>query len=182
MPIWSHDDALRSEKVRMLDAYWRARQDGGIAPRRALFQAEDLRALLPNIVIVDIDPVTLVIRYRLVGTAIVAVAQFDFTGHLLSDLETQVAEPSIWRESYRRVIETAAPIYGRTSVPPAPDSQTAEAIEEEFGIFPLSHDGTRISQCIAVEHFYYDPHQIAPNDLRPMRPRPQADPWKDATD
>jgi hypothetical protein len=44
-------------------------------------------------------------------------------------------------------------------------------VVEEFGIFPLSHDGAAIHQCIALED-YGDLSRMIPTDrIRPMRVR-----------
>ncbi len=169
MPIWPHPDEISSAKVRTLHDYWGARLNGGIAPLRTDIDPADLRELLPNIVIVDFAADPLEVRYRLIGTRVVEISRVDFTGKLLSECDFQAAESEIWRECYAQIAETGRPVYGRVEIPV--DGEGDMYVVEEFGIFPLSHDGAAIHQCIALED-YGDLSRMIPTDrIRPMRVR-----------
>lgn len=169
MPIWSTADHITSTRVLALDAYWRARVDGGIAPCRKRFDPADLPELLPHIVIVDFAEKPEDIRYRLIGTKVVQISGLDFTGMRLGDCDFASIDKEIWAESYRRIGETAAPIYGKAEIPI--DGEQTISVMEEFAIFPLSHDGSAIHQCIAIEDYEPLDRLISPDKIRPMRVR-----------
>jgi hypothetical protein len=169
MPIWSEATEITSERVKTFDAHWRELASQGRIPRRAAIDPRDFRALLPNVVIADFDPATLHVRYRLVGTRVAELSRMDFTGRTLDELAFQVAQPEIWKESYRRIAVSKAPVYGRVDIPNALTGEPM--VREEFGIFPLTGDDGRICQCIAVED--YEPSVPFMNlaKLRGMRVR-----------
>jgi hypothetical protein len=170
MPIWSAATEITSERVKTFDAHWRelAAAQGGI-PRRRAIDPGDFRALLPNVVIADFDPDTLAVRYRLVGTRVAELSRMDYTGRTLEELAFQVAQPEIWQDSYRRIAETQAPVYGRVDIPSAVTGEPM--VREEFGIFPLTVDDGRIRQCIAVEDYEPSVPFMDLAQLRGMRVR-----------
>lgn len=174
MPIWSTADKVTSEKVLALDAYWRARLGKGTVgkgavPCRKLFDPSDLRGLLPNILIVEFADDPWKIRYRLIGTKVVEMSRLDFTGRRLDECAFQTAEEEIWYQAYKLVGETSAPVYGHATIPI--EGREDQYITEEFGIFPLTHDGTAIHQCIAIEDYTPIDRLIPPDRIRPMRMR-----------
>ena len=168
MPIWSDVSAMTSQRVRGFDAYWRARAGTGMADRATIDPA-DFPELLPNVVVVDFEPETVRVRYRLVGTLVVEMSRIDFTGRTLEEMAMQASEPEIWRDSYRRVAATRAPVYGRVDIPDALGG--APAVLEEFAIFPLTVGGAAIRQCIAIEDYTPATPMMHPGRLRPMRLR-----------
>ncbi|MEQ8604474.1 MAG: PAS domain-containing protein [Marivibrio sp.] len=170
MPIWRTSDDIRSEKIRGFEAYWRERAAPDIAaPLRREIDPNDLRALLPHIVIVDFQAAPLCVRYRLIGTKVVDISRLDFTGKTLEECEFQAADPTVWRRAYEEIAATGAPVFGRVEIPL--DGDPERAVVEEFGIFPLSHDGSAIHQCIAVEDYGAADPFIAPEKIRPMKVR-----------
>lgn len=178
MPIWDTPREITSPMVHRLNAYWRARKEADRLPLRDAFDPADLRDILANIVIVDFarqDPPETApfVRYRLVGTKVVEMSRYDFTGRTLSEMVFQAGEADIWPNAYARIAETGTPVYGRVEIPI--EDTANRIVREEFGIFPLSHTGARIDQCIAVED--YGPHDpgLDPARLRPMRVRADAE-------
>ena len=169
MPITDSVDDISSQKVRALDAYWRARLDSGVAPLRGTFEPYDLRRLLPNILIVDITAAPFSVRYRLIGTKVVDVSRVDFTGKRLDECDFQAEDSLIWHQSYQRVLESGAPVFGHVRIPMNEDSN--RGLIDEFGIFPLSHDGKNIHQCIAIEDFRPIDRFVPAEKIRPMRVR-----------
>ncbi|MBP5856027.1 PAS domain-containing protein [Marivibrio halodurans] len=169
MPIWSTADKVTSEKVLALDAYWRARLGNGPIPCRKLFDPSDLRDLLPNILIVEFADDPWKIRYRLIGTKVVEMSRLDFTGRRLDECAFQTTDEDIWYQAYKMVGERSAPVYGRATIPI--EGADNQHVTEEFGIFPLTHDGTAIHQCIAIEDYTPIDRLIPPDRIRPMRMR-----------
>lgn len=170
MPIWTTSDEVTSQKILEFERYWRARTGPDLAaPLRREVDPNDLRALLPHIVIVDFEAEPLKVRYRLIGTKVVDVSRLDFTGKTLDECDFQAGDPDIWRRAYQRIADTGAPVFGRVEIPL--DGESDRSVVEEFGIFPLSHDGSAIHQCLAVEDYGAPDPFIAPEKIRPMKVR-----------
>src|SRR5512134_1128852 len=77
---------MRSQRVRRLHAYWRAKAEmRGSVPQRRDFDPVELPDLLPNLMLLDVEPSPLRFRYRLVGTRVVDFSYDDFTGTYLDE-------------------------------------------------------------------------------------------------
>ncbi|MGH6894386.1 MAG: PAS domain-containing protein [Dongiaceae bacterium] len=68
-----HVTEIASPRIHRLYSYWNGLRQGGsdILPRRADVAPDQIRELLPNIMIVDVEQSPLRFRYRLVGTRVV---------------------------------------------------------------------------------------------------------------
>jgi hypothetical protein len=87
-PSYSFDiplAAVKSAPIAEFDRYWNGKRRDGRLPGRADIDPSELRTLLPNMVLLDIEPAPFRARIRLVGTRIV---QFrgDNTGKYLDEL------------------------------------------------------------------------------------------------
>ncbi len=125
--------------------YWLSKcRDGVLPPRRAIDPAE-IRALLPHIILAEIDAAPSDIRYRLVGTAVAKVHKNDFTGRSHQTV-TSLAGSGI-EHSYRRAMERGAAVFGRSGL----DAGDGTWIGFEYAILPLSEDGRTVDKCLAME-------------------------------
>lgn len=88
------------------------------------------------------------IRYRLVGSACVYAAGFDFTGRYLDDMQTPHS-PEDWRGHYEAARASARPVYGEAAVP----TFHGQPFAYEFGILPLTAGGGEIRQFLGIEDF-----------------------------
>jgi hypothetical protein len=149
MPVWTDVAQSSSRMVKRLHAWWTENCPAGDIPDRSALLPEHLGGLLPYILITEIEPMPLRVRYRLVGTKVVANAGFDFTGEYLDELEPPV-RPIDWMACYRQVVETRASLMGSV-----PDRAAAGGkVTYEFGIFPLRRGGSAVAQCISVEDYF----------------------------
>jgi hypothetical protein len=139
---------LRSDMVRTLHRWWLDRRAGDI-PDRADLDPADLKPLLPNLFVVDVEHDPFRIRYRLVGTRATEVTGYDITGHYLDNLlAADAGEP--WVEHYRTAYRTRLPLFG------AVDAQTRSGgrFVYEFGLFPLRKGGTAVDQFVSIEDYF----------------------------
>lgn len=138
-------DDIRSPRIRQLQAYWKSKCGSIAPPPRSAIEPADIRPLLPHLIMVEFtrDPVRIV--YRLVGTAVVRSHGDDFTGRS-HDAVASLAESGL-EESYLRVLDTAAPVFGRTGLLTLDQSWMGF----EYGIFPLSDDGKTINKGLAIQ-------------------------------
>lgn len=148
MSHWLEIERSNSPLVLRLHDYWHSKRAGRQVPDRADMDPVDLKLLLPNILIAvpSFDPFR--IRYRLVGTRIVRVSGFDFTGRYLDEmLQPDTLED--WHGHYRLSHDRRAPVYGRTTAP----TKAGGLFSYEFGIFPLCQGDDVVTQFIAIEDF-----------------------------
>lgn len=128
--------------------WWMAARDDADVPDRCALRPEEIKPLLPCLLIADAEHDPFRVRYRLVGTRVVEVTGFDITGHYLDDLLS--AEPDQpWMDHYRTVYVSRRPLLGATTVP----TSAGKMFTYEFGIFPLRNGGQRIEQFVAVEDY-----------------------------
>ena len=138
------DDVL-APRIRALHAYWQSKCSDVAPPPRSAIEPAEIRLLLPHLVLTELAATPFRIIYRLVGTAVVRAHHDDFTGREHGAVAS-LAECGI-DQSYRRVVATAAPVFGRTALYAGDQSW----IGFEYGIFPLSDNGKTVNKCLAIQ-------------------------------
>lgn len=141
---------LDSPRVRRFHDYWSARRGAvGPVPLRAAVDPTELRELLPNIVVIEVERSPLRFRYRLVGTRVVEFNKLDFTGAYLGtigwDEEQQIVD------ACSDVVASRQPLGGCYTW----TMQNGAIGKCEFGIFPFSHDGETVTQMFGIEDFEF---------------------------
>jgi hypothetical protein len=159
--------SVTSEKIHALLDYWSARRQGTDWPLRKSIIPWEITRYLPNIVISEINRKTHQVYYRLVGTKVVEMSRFDFTGRWLHEMSPASEEPGVWEQAYAMILETGSPVFGQTGIPISDGSEIL--VREEFGMFPLQVPKEDVFQCIALEDYGPLVH-FNPDDLRAMRP------------
>jgi len=155
---------IRSPRIRRLSDYWEEQRSArGTLPRRSDVTPDRLRDLLPHIIIVDVEQDPQRFRYRLVGTRVVEYNGFEFTGRYLGEIGWPEEQAII--DGYAAVVESRRPIFGAFGWELLDGSQG----RCEFARFPLSEDGTIISQVLAMEDYDF-PH---PDDALPSVREPK---------
>jgi hypothetical protein len=97
--------------------------------------------------VMDLSYEPLRVRYRLVGSAVVASAKLDFTGRYLDEITFPNADFD-WMNLYRRLVAERRPLYGSIPI----ESAVGER-KYDLGLFPLSSEGRIIDKAIAVEDY-----------------------------
>jgi hypothetical protein len=147
LAIYEKPDDVRSDLVRSLLRWWLGKCRGDI-PDRGDLDPVELKPLLPNILVSDVEHDPFRIRYRLVGTRAREATGFNIVGRYLDELlPTDPDEP--WMEDYRRAYDTRRPVLGVSSI----RTSTGEIFTYEYGLFPLRKGGTAIEQFVAVEDY-----------------------------
>ena len=115
MGLYASEKDLRSEMVRSLHRWWLSKSGSDI-PDRADLDPVDIKTLLPNLFIADVEHDPFRIRYRLVGTKAIQATGFDLTGRYLDDLlPADGSEP--WMEYYHQAYRTRSPVFGSSRTP-----------------------------------------------------------------
>lgn len=173
MGFWFTAEDCKSSLVRQLHSYWDSRRGERALPSRADIDPAEIKDLLPFILIADLIGDLPRVRYRLVGTRVVAASGMDLTGRYLDELLAADVE-NAWQAHYTRMRDEARPLFGDVTVP----RLDGEPFRYEFGIFPLSGDGGAVSQALAIEdYFEMNERMYELRDrtqawhLRPVRPK-----------
>jgi hypothetical protein len=137
-------DAVKSARVRRLHDYWKSKSSApGQIPLRGSIDPTELPGMLQCLIIVEI--VEGRFRYRLVGTEVALNAGGDFTGRFLD--EQKFANRDFYLACYGDVLRTAQPVFGLDHYA-YPNGRSGIA---EFGMLPLSFDGSTVAQILAIE-------------------------------
>lgn len=174
MAFWRDVDRSRGRLIHELHHYWSSKLAGRPMPSRADIEPGEIKRLLPNLVLTDLSPEPFRVRFRLLGTKVVVESGSDFTGRYLDEMAPADIEDQ-WETCYRLVWSEKRPIYGDTSVPTGGGGR----FTYEFAIFPLSADGSNVTQCVAVEDYgelndklFELQEKAQPWQPRGMKPKP----------
>ena len=151
---------LDSPRVHRFHDYWKERRSAEHAvPLRVAVDPTELRELLPNIVVIEVEQAPLRFRYRLVGTRVVEFNKLDFTGLYLGEIgweeEQQIVDTCV------DVVSSRQPLCGFYSW----TLRNGAIGKCEFGIFPFSQDGETVTQIFGIEDYEF------PRDYRGARSR-----------
>lgn len=169
MPVWTDPAKSESPLVLALYRWWCAKGGPAEVPDRAAVDPAELKHLLPNILIAEVEHEPFRIRYRLSGTRVTEITGLDISGHYLDELLSAEADQP-WHTHYLSVYQSRLPLFGQTRVP----ISTGGAVDYEFGIFPLRKGGAQVEQFIAIEDYFRFEgtlDQIEPWRLKPRGPR-----------
>jgi hypothetical protein len=146
--IYDSVERLRSTSVKELYTYWRSKQRNRPMPAPSDIDPAELRPLLPSLIIAEYVGAPVRVRYRLVGTQQVYYNGLDFTGFYLDEIDWGI-ENEFVNLVHQTLLRTAAPVIGRYQWG-FRDSILGFA---EFGVFPLSEDGTSVARCVGIDDF-----------------------------
>lgn len=142
----AHEDEIESAAIRALFRYWRSKCPEGGIPRRADIDPVDIPGLMPNLLIVDIERDPFRVRYRLVGTRIVEMTGFEFTGKYLDEIALDSFE-GLFEECYQAACEAKSAIMTRIRWSLSPDI----VAEYDVCFLPLSDDGETVNMALSLE-------------------------------
>jgi hypothetical protein len=146
--IYDSVERLRSTSVKELYTYWRSKQRNRPMPAPSDIDPAEIRPLLPSLIIAEYVGAPVRVRYRLVGTQQVYYNGLDFTGFYLDEIDWGI-ENEFVNLVHQTLLRTAAPVIGRYQWG-FRDSILGFA---EFGVFPLSEDGTSVARCVGIDDF-----------------------------
>jgi hypothetical protein len=137
---------LDSPRIHRFHDYWQARRAGErIIPLRQDLDPTDLRELLPNIVIIDVEREPVRFRYRLVCTRVAGFNKLDFTGLYLGAVGWQEEQQLV--DACTDGVTGNGPLFGSY----AWTLRNGNIGKCEFGLFPFSHDGNIVTQIFGIE-------------------------------
>jgi hypothetical protein len=151
---------LTSPRIHRLHAYWQHQCESGKLPRRADIAPDQIRDLLPNIMIVEVEHNPVRFRYRLVGTRVVEYNGVEFTGRYLGEIGWPEEQDLI--DSYAFVVSSRKPFFGLL----AWGLVTGALGRCEFARLPLSEDGELVTQILAMEDYDFPQLDALPSGVK----------------
>ncbi len=127
-----------------LIAYWRRKAAGRAGPARRDIDPQELRAILPCLQIVEVEPDDFL--FRLVGTHVVAM-EGEYTGRRLSDLFPDRERDRIRWQHYWRTCEGIVSVR-RSRM----DWRERDHVEYEVVLLPLYGSDARVSHLLSISH------------------------------
>ena len=139
---------FESRLIDQLESYWRRKAGDRSMPMRGEVDPVDLVPVLPYVVLTELEHDPFRVRYRLVGTHVVAQSRRDATGCYLDQLDMKQGGVD-FDAVYRAVAETSRPAFGMSRIP----SLGNAVMGFYFAVYPLSSDGEYVTHCIGVEDY-----------------------------
>jgi hypothetical protein len=148
----------QSDTLKKLYAYWRKKKGKRPAPLRAAIAPEEIKALLPNIYLIDVVGEGPRFRFRLVGTGVAEGYGDDITGKFLDELDLDMVGDEI-NAQYHQAVAECRPILHRWNY----TKKDGRHIEYERLILPLASTGDKVDMllCGAVAERIYQERRPA---------------------
>jgi hypothetical protein len=140
---------FRSQALRELHEYWRAKLNGRQLPTRSDLDPVEIPHLLKHVALVDVEHDPLRLRFRLIGTHITEATGRDSTGKYFDDAYDEEIAAGM-TELYKVSINSKAPIrhYSR-AIFAGQDYRHYEAVH-----LPLSDDGENVTMVLVGLQFF----------------------------
>jgi hypothetical protein len=137
---------ITSRLVRLLFSHWEQKRGTRFAPSWRDIDPGDIRPSLPYLSSADVlaDPFDL--RYRLVGSAVVNAAGYDFTGQTLRAMRVATGF-DVWLAHYRAVVDGKVPRFGMYRAHDGGELR----YKVDHVCLPLSQDGLRVDRIMEIE-------------------------------
>jgi hypothetical protein len=134
--------------------YWSSLRRGRHMPARKDFDPLTIPQRLPNLMLIDVFHDPLRLRYRLIGTRVVAASAEDRTGKYFDDVSFFRIHPEVL-DHYRTMIERAVPLY---SLEPFLNRMNNMSYQAERLMLPLSGDDKTVDMVMVYFHFASGPY------------------------
>jgi hypothetical protein len=138
-----------TDRLERARGYWGSKLAGRPMPARSDLDPVEIPDLLPFIVLTDITHHPFEMRYRLVGTGVVARCSYDYTGLRFTQLPNKGPGSRIW-ELRATAVSERRPVY-EDQVPYVGPSRYVRQVREVH--LPLSEDGRHVNMIFSVFHF-----------------------------
>ncbi|MDJ0948072.1 MAG: PAS domain-containing protein [Alphaproteobacteria bacterium] len=136
---------MDTDIISLARTYWDRIRGSRQMPSRKDIDPGDIRDILPNVVLLDVQQEPLDFRYRLIGTEVDRHSSEKHTGKWVTDIPERAPPSKVW-ENLVHVVETGAP--SEQSVPyvgPLQDFVTTRQIT-----LPLSDNGSDVNMLLIV--------------------------------
>jgi hypothetical protein len=126
---------LHSPILKQLHTFWECKRGARPAPTRPEIEPAEIVQLLPHVFLIEAVGAPPRFRYRLIGTAVVALTGRDLTGHFV-DENLEPAKFAALVEPYAAVIRQAQPVAKKG---PTIWIEKRETLEVEVLLLPIAN-------------------------------------------
>ncbi len=162
-PVSFRSALIHPVLLELYDLWQLSRGDNAAMPRSSLDPTR-IPHLLKHLILADVLPEVKSVRYRLVGTEIVAAHGVDYTGKTLEEL-TYGATLDFTRDLYGSVINQAVPVFSQGRF----KWEGKEHCWTKRLHLPLTRDGEKID-VVLVGQIYETAIAERAEEVRPARP------------
>jgi hypothetical protein len=141
-----------STRARRMHQYWLGKKGDRAMPARSDIDPSEMKDLLPNVILSRLEYEPFRVLYKLIGTRAVENAGIDYSGRYLDELDFVSEFGTDWPAIYRAIATEKAPIYGLCQI------RFTDGVMKPYvcAMFPLSSDGERVDQVLAIEDLELD--------------------------
>ena len=141
-----------STRARRMHQYWLGKKGARLMPTRADIDPGEIRDLLPHVILTRLEYEPFRVLYKLIGTRAVENAGMDYSGRYLDELEFVSEFGTDWPGTYRTIASEKAPLFGLCQI------RFTDGVVKPYvvAMFPLSNDGVRVDQVLAIEDLELD--------------------------
>ena len=141
-----------SSRARRMHQYWLDKKGPRAMPARSDIEPVEIKDLLPNVILSRIEYEPFRVLYKLIGTRAVENAGIDYSGRYLDQIDFVSEFGTDWPAIYRAIATDKVPIYGLCQI------RFTDGVIKPYvcAMFPLSSDGERVDQVLAIEDLELD--------------------------
>lgn len=150
-----------STRARRMHQYWLDKKGERAMPARSSIDPGEIKDLLPHVILSRLEYDPFRVLYKLIGTRAAENAGLDYSSHYLDELDFVSEYGTDWPAIYRTIAAEKAPLFGLCQIR-FTDKMTKSYV---VAMFPLSSDGARVDQVLAIEDLELD---LLETDRLPM--------------
>jgi hypothetical protein len=141
-----------STRARRMHQYWLGKKGERAMPARSDIDPSEIKDLLPNVILSRLEYEPFRVLYKLIGTRAVENAGMDYSGRYLDELDFVSEFGTDWPAIYRSIAADKLPLYGLCQI------RFIDGVVKPYvvAMFPLSSDGERVDQVLAIEDLELD--------------------------
>lgn len=132
----------------LLYTYWQRKLNGRSMPARSDIEPLDLKPVLPQLLLLDVQPSPLDFRYRLAGTRTYDIFGFDLTGRSVRELEPPGFSDGLW-SSLEALVRDGLPQHEHLQF------TTKDGYARSYRVLrlPLGADGKTVDRILVLTTF-----------------------------
>ncbi len=141
-------ESLDQPGPRLLYQYWQRKLRGRRMPARSDIDPLDLKSVLPQLILLDVQPSPLDFRYRVAGTRTYDIFGFDLTGRTVRELAPPAVSEGIWT-SLAALVRDGTPQHVQL------EFTTADGYARSYRVLrlPLGDDGNTVDRVLVGTGF-----------------------------
>jgi hypothetical protein len=145
-------EEVPSTRARRMHQYWLDKKGERAMPARSDIDPSEIKDLLPNVILSRLEYEPFRVLYKLIGTRAVENAGIDYSGRYLDEIDFVSEFGTDWHAIYRAIATDKVPVFGLCQI------KFTDGVMKPYvcAMFPLSSDGARVDQVLAIEDLELD--------------------------